>query len=93
VADRKGPSLRGLAGLRDASALRAQRTHSPGEESVGDTDFREAVECGTDGIAHLPADPLEPGLARLAAERRVFVTPTLLMLLFHEATGPSRCGT
>jgi imidazolonepropionase-like amidohydrolase len=48
--------------------------------------FREAVECGTDGIAHLPADPLEPGLARLAAERRVFVTPTLLMLLFHEAT-------
>ena len=49
-------------------------------------DFRDAVECGTDGIAHLPAGPLEPGLARLAAERRVFVTPTLLMLLFHEAT-------
>lgn len=49
-------------------------------------DFRQAVECGTDGIAHLPADPLDPGLARLAAERRVFVTPTLLMLLFHDAT-------
>jgi imidazolonepropionase-like amidohydrolase len=49
-------------------------------------DFRAAVECGTDGIAHLPADPLDPGLARLAAERRVFVTPTLLMLLFHDAT-------
>lgn len=49
-------------------------------------DFREAVECGTDGIAHLPADPLDPALARLAAERRVFVTPTLLMLLFHDAT-------
>jgi imidazolonepropionase-like amidohydrolase len=49
-------------------------------------DFREAVECGTDGIAHLPADPLDPGLARLAAERRVFVTPTLLVLLFQDAT-------
>jgi imidazolonepropionase-like amidohydrolase len=41
------------------------------------SDLRVAVECGADGIAHVPADGLDPALARLVAARHVSVTPTL----------------
>jgi imidazolonepropionase-like amidohydrolase len=41
------------------------------------SDFREAVECGADGIEHVPAGDVEPEVARLAAARGISVTPTL----------------
>ncbi len=50
------------------------------------SDFQAAAECGADGIAHLPADGLDPALARLAASRHVFVTPTLGVVSAHERT-------
>jgi imidazolonepropionase-like amidohydrolase len=50
------------------------------------SDFRDAVECGADGIAHVPVGRLEPALARLAAARRVFVTPTLGVVSAQERT-------
>ncbi len=49
-------------------------------------DFREAIECGADGIAHVPAGELEPELARLAASHHVFVQPTLAVVSAHERT-------
>jgi imidazolonepropionase-like amidohydrolase len=50
------------------------------------SDFQAAVECGADGIAHVPAGGLEPALARLAASRHVSVTPTLGVVSAHERT-------
>jgi imidazolonepropionase-like amidohydrolase len=55
------------------------------------SDFRVAVECGADGIAHVPAGALDPQLARLAASRHVSVTPTLGVGSAHErAPGGAR---
>jgi imidazolonepropionase-like amidohydrolase len=42
---------------------------------------RDAIESGADGLAHLFEDaPMDAPLARLAAERRAFVIPTLTVL-------------
>jgi imidazolonepropionase-like amidohydrolase len=54
-------------------------------------DLRTALECGADGIEHVPAGELEPPLARLAASRGVFVTPTLGVVSAHERT-PGAAG-
>lgn len=49
-------------------------------------DARDAIEAGTDGLAHIFADaPPEPGFAGFAAQRHVFVIPTLSVI--ETATG------
>ncbi|MCM3870121.1 MAG: amidohydrolase family protein [Pyrinomonadaceae bacterium] len=48
----------------------------------------EAIASGADGLAHIFADSMpEPGLAKFAAERNVFVIPTLSVV--EAATGTS----
>ncbi len=54
-------------------------------------DFRDAVECGADGIAHVPTGESGPELAHLAASRPVFVQPTLAVVSAHEKT-PGQAG-
>jgi len=54
-------------------------------------DFRGAVECGADGIAHVPAGELEPELAHLAGSRPLFVQPTLAVVSANERT-PGEAG-
>ena len=42
---------------------------------------RQAIEAGADGLIHLFTDrAVDPDLARLAAERKAFVIPTLTVL-------------
>jgi imidazolonepropionase-like amidohydrolase len=46
-------------------------------------DVKTAIECGADGIAHnVYKEPMDSGLARELAAKKMFVTPTIYV--FHE---------
>jgi imidazolonepropionase-like amidohydrolase len=53
------------------------------------SDARDAINAGADGIAHIYSGPANADLARAAARRGLFWTPTLAVIT-HEASAVSR---
>lgn len=70
---------------RETVAALAQAAHARGKLAVAHVSTaataRQAIEAGVDGLIHLFTDrAADPDFARLAAERKAFVIPTLTVL-------------
>ena len=70
---------------KETVAALAKAAHARGKLAVVHVSTaataRQAIEAGADGLVHLFTDrAADPGLAKLAAERKAFVIPTLTVL-------------
>ncbi len=74
--------------LHDVIAAAHRRNKLAVVHVTTQSEARDAISAGADGLAHIFADsPSEPGFAELAAQHHVFVVPTL-SVLEAVTTGP-----
>lgn len=67
--------------LEDVIAAAHRRNKFVVVHATTQSDARDAIGAGADGLAHIFADStIEPGFAKFAAEHNVFVIPTLSVL-------------
>lgn len=64
--------------LQDVIAAVHRRNKLVVVHATRQRDARDAIAAGADGLAHIFADsPIEPDFAKFAAEKKIFVIPTL----------------